>query len=55
MSKLVKALSELFNIKRHYTSAYRPVTNGLIESNNSYIVQALMAYCSVMTGVRFCP
>ena len=45
MSNLVKALSELFEIKRSYTSAYHPMTNGLVESKNSYILQALRAYC----------
>ena len=45
MSKLVKALSELFDIKCHYTSAYHPMTNGLTEPKNSYILQALRAYC----------
>ena len=45
MSNLVKALSELFEIKRTLTSAYHPMTNGLVESKNSYILQALRAYC----------
>ena len=45
MSKLVKALSELFEIKRHYTSPYHPMTNGMTECKNSYILQALRAYC----------
>ena len=45
MSNLVKALAELFEIKRTYTSAYHPMTNGLVESKNSYILQALRAYC----------
>ena len=45
MSNLVKALSELFEIKRTLTSAYHPMTNGLVESKNSFILQALRAYC----------
>ena len=45
MSNLVKALAELFEIRRTYTSAYHPMTNGLVESKNSYILQALRAYC----------
>ena len=45
MSNLVKALAELFEIKWTYTSAYHPMTNGLVESKNSYILQALHAYC----------
>lgn len=46
MSNLIKALAELFEIKRTYTSAYHPMTNGLVESKNSYILQALRAYCN---------
>ena len=45
MSNLVKALSELFEIKRHFTSPYHPMGNGLTEVKNSYILQALRAYC----------
>ena len=45
MSKLVKALSELFEIKRSFTSPYHPMTNGMTECKNSYILQALRAYC----------
>ena len=45
MSKLVQALAEMFDIKRHFTSPYHPMTNGLTESKNSYILQALRAYC----------
>ena len=40
MSKLVKALSELFEIKRSFTSPYHPMTNGMTECKNSYILQA---------------
>ena len=45
MAKLVKALSELFEIKRYYTSPYHPMTNGMTECKNTYILQALRAYC----------
>ena len=45
MSKLVQALAEMFDIKRHFTSPYHPMTNGLTESKNIYILQALRAYC----------
>ena len=45
MSRLVQALAEMFDIKRYYTSPYHPMTNGLTESKNSYILQALRAYC----------
>ncbi|CAG2190886.1 unnamed protein product [Mytilus edulis] len=44
VSNLVKALSELFNIKRHLTSSYHPQTNGACERMNSVILQALRAY-----------
>ncbi|CAC5378615.1 unnamed protein product [Mytilus coruscus] len=43
-SKRFKALSELFNIKTHLTSAYHPQTNGACERMNSVILQALRAY-----------
>ena len=45
MSKLVQALAEMFDIKQHFTSPYHPMTNGLTESKNIYILQALRAYC----------
>ena len=45
MSRLVQALAEMFDIKRYYTSPYHPMTNGLTESKNTYILQALRAYC----------
>ena len=44
LSKVVKALSELFNIKRHYTSSYHPQTNSTCERLNSYIQTQLKAY-----------
>ena len=45
MSNLVKALCELFQITRYYTSSYRPLFNGAIERMNSVILQALRIYC----------
>lgn len=45
MSNLVRALAELCQIKTTYTSSYHPMTNGLVESKNSYILQAFRAYC----------
>ncbi|CAC5410016.1 unnamed protein product [Mytilus coruscus] len=44
VSNLVKAFSELFNIKRHLTSSYHPQTNGACERMNSVILQTLRAY-----------
>ncbi|VDI04650.1 Hypothetical predicted protein [Mytilus galloprovincialis] len=41
LSKLVAALCELLQIKRHYTSAYHPQTNAACERMNSFIVQSL--------------
>lgn len=46
MSRLVKAFSEIFSIKRHFTSAYHPQTNSTCERYNSTIAQALHAYCA---------
>ena len=45
MSTLIKALAELLQIKRTYTSSYHPVTKGLAESKNVVILQTLRAYC----------
>ncbi|PIK54034.1 hypothetical protein BSL78_09063 [Apostichopus japonicus] len=45
MSKLIKALSELFQITRHHTSAYHPQTNAACERYNSSIAQAIRAHC----------
>ncbi|CAC5389753.1 unnamed protein product [Mytilus coruscus] len=44
VSNLVKALSELFNIKRHLTSSYHLQTNGACERMNSVILRALHSY-----------
>ena len=46
MSKLVQALSELFDVRRHYTSSYHPQTNAVCERMNSFIIQTLRTYCS---------
>ena len=45
MNKIVKALVKLLEIKHSYTSSYHPMTNRLVELKNSYILQALCAYC----------
>ena len=45
LSNLVKALCELFQITRYYTSSYRPLLNGSVERMNSVILQALRIYC----------
>ena len=44
MSKLVKALCEMFEITRHYTSSYHPETNATVERVNSTLSQTLRAY-----------
>ena len=46
MSKLVNALCEIFQVKRHYTSSYHPQTNSTVERLNSTLAQCLRAYCS---------
>lgn len=45
LSKVVKALSSLFEIKRHHTTAYHPQTNSCCERVNRTLGQALRAYC----------
>ncbi|CAC5358371.1 unnamed protein product [Mytilus coruscus] len=40
-SKLVSALHELLQIKRHYTSSYHPQTNAACERMKFFIVQTL--------------
>ena len=44
MSKLVKALCEMFRVTRHYTSSYHPQTNATVERVNSTLSQTLRAY-----------
>lgn len=46
MSKLIKAICELLNIKFKHTSPYHPQTNSCVERLNSYINQSLRAYCN---------
>lgn len=45
MSKLINALSEIFQITQHFTSSYHPQTNGLVERQNSTLAQSLRIYC----------
>ena len=45
MSNLVQALCELFNVKRHRTTAFHPMANGRVEVMNSSIGKCLRAYC----------
>ena len=45
MSHLVQALCELFNVKRHRTTAFHPMANGRVEVMNSSIGKCLRAYC----------
>ena len=45
MSKLVKAVSSLFQVTRHHTSSYHPQTNSTCERLNSTINQSIRAYC----------
>ena len=44
MSKLIKAICELFQVKRHYTSSYHPQTNATCERANSTLAKVLRAY-----------
>lgn len=44
MSKLVSALCELFEIKRHHTSSYHPQSNATVERANSTLLQTLRAF-----------
>ena len=46
MSKLVSALSEMFDITRHNTSSYHPKTNSACERMNSTTAQTLRMYCN---------
>ena len=45
MSKLTAAMCELFQITRHYVSAYHPATNSGVERANSIILQGFRMYC----------
>ncbi|KAK3088363.1 hypothetical protein FSP39_018216 [Pinctada imbricata] len=44
LSKLVTAVCEIFQVTRHYTSAYHPQTNSACERMNSTIAQGLRTY-----------
>ncbi|KAK3084626.1 hypothetical protein FSP39_016530 [Pinctada imbricata] len=46
LSKLIKALCELFQITKKNTTAYHPQTNAACERMNSFILQSLRAYCN---------
>lgn len=46
MSKLVNALCEMFEVKRHHTSSYHPQTNATCERRNSTLIQTMRAYVS---------
>ena len=46
MSKLLSALCEMVQIKRHHTSSYHPQTNATVERANSTLAKALTAYVS---------
>ena len=45
-SKLIKALCEIFSIKKHFTSSYHPQSNAACERMNSFIAQTIRAYCA---------
>ena len=44
-SNLILSLCEIFNVKKHFTSAYHPQTNSFCERNNRTIIQSIRAYC----------
>lgn len=44
MSKLVGALCEMFEVKKHHTTSYHPQTNATVERANSTLAQTLRAY-----------
>lgn len=45
MSKVIKAICELFQVKQHHSSSYHANTNGTVERQNSTIAQCLTTYC----------
>ena len=47
MSRLVSALCELFQIKRHFTSSFHAQSNSVVERVNSTLAQAIRSYCNV--------
>lgn len=50
LSKLVKALHGLFQIKWYYTGSYHPLLNESVECMNSVILQTLWTYCNRKDG-----
>ena len=44
MSKIVTAVCEIFQVTRHFTSSYHPMSNGVCESRNKIIAQSLRAF-----------
>ena len=44
LSKLVKAICELFQVTRHATSSYHPRANGCVEKQNGTITQIMRMY-----------
>jgi hypothetical protein len=44
MSKLVSALCEMFEVRKHHTTSYHPQTNAAVERANSTLAQTLRAY-----------
>ena len=46
LARVFQALSRLFQIKRHHTSAYHPQTNSACERVNRTLGQALRAFCN---------
>ncbi len=45
VSKLVSAICEIFQVTRHLTSHYHPMSNATCERTNSTILQSLRTYC----------
>ncbi len=46
VSKLVKALCEIFSVKLAHTSPYKPSTNSTAERMNGFLLTSLRAYCN---------
>jgi len=45
LSKIIKAICEIFQITQHHTSSYHANTNGKVERQNNTLAQCLRAYC----------
>ena len=54
MSKLVNALCEIFQVKRHYKSSYHPQTNSTVERLSTTLAQCLRAFCSKNHEIWLC-